>query len=160
MIYSAQSAYAIRAMTRLAMIRPFGYVLLDDLCRGTDLPRHFVAKIFQQLVREGLLTSAKGRGGGFALSRRPADICLYDIVAVIDGIEQFEQCVVGLTRCDATQPCPLHDDWFTIRGEIKQYLVEMNIERMAQVLKDKLEGADTVAINVEQARLGRAGAGQ
>ena len=43
MIYSNACAYAIRAMTRLAMMRPDGYVLLDELCEGSDLPQHFVA---------------------------------------------------------------------------------------------------------------------
>lgn len=74
MIYSNACAYAIHAMARLASLRPDGYVLLDELCADSDLPRHFVAKIFQDLVRQGLLKSAKGRGGGFALARKARKI--------------------------------------------------------------------------------------
>ena len=70
MIYSNACAYAIRAMARLALLRPEGYILLDELCDNSDLPRHFVAKIFQELVRRGLLISAKGRRGGFAQDRQ------------------------------------------------------------------------------------------
>jgi len=91
MIYSNACAYAIRAMTHLAMVRPHGYLLLDELCEATLVPRHFIAKIFQDLVRKGLLVSAKGRGGGFALARPVDQIMLADIVAVVDGLEQFEQ---------------------------------------------------------------------
>ena len=74
MLYSHTCAYAIRTMSRLAAIRADGYVLLNELCAGGELPRHFVAKIFQDLVREGLLISAKGRGGGFVLARPPETI--------------------------------------------------------------------------------------
>lgn len=139
MIYSNACAYAIRAMARLAMVRPEGYVLLDELCAGSDLPRHFVAKIFQELVRKGLLTSAKGRGGGFALARKPSKITLWDIVAVIDGVERLDQCVVGMEKCNDQQPCPQHDQWVSIRTHLSDFLRETTLERMAGTLQTKLE---------------------
>lgn len=144
MIYSNACAYAIRAMARLALVRPDGYVLLDELCEGSDLPRHFVAKIFQELVRKGLLTSAKGRGGGFALAKKPGKITLYDIVAVIDGVERLDQCVVGMEKCNDQQPCPQHDQWVSIRQTLANFLRETTLEKMAGTLKRKLEliGAD------------------
>ncbi|GAB4109304.1 MAG: Rrf2 family transcriptional regulator [Phycisphaeraceae bacterium] len=139
MIYSNACAYAIRAMTRLAMLRPDGYVLLDELCEGTDLPRHFVAKIFQDLVRKGLLTSAKGRGGGFALANPPSQITLYDIVAQIDGVESLDSCVVGLAKCDDEQPCPQHEQWKPIRAQLKKFLLSTTLEMMAEAMSGKME---------------------
>jgi len=139
MLYSNACAYAMRAMARLAMLRPDGYVLLDELCEGTDLPRHFVAKIFQDLVRKGLLTSAKGRGGGFALARKPRDITLFDIVKVVDGVDELEQCVVGMARCDDRQPCPQHDEWKAVRERIREFLVNTHLEKMSSTLRRKLE---------------------
>ncbi len=139
MIYSNACAYAIRAMTRLAMLRPDGYVLLDELCEGTDLPRHFVAKIFQDLVRKGLLTSAKGRGGGFALANPPSQITLYDIVAQIDGVESLDSCVVGLAKCDDEQPCPQHEQWKPIRAQLKKFLLSTTLEMMADAMSGKME---------------------
>lgn len=138
MIYSNACAYAIRAISRLCMLRPDGYVLLDELCDGTDLPRHFVAKIFQDLVRKGILASAKGRGGGFALARKPDKITLYDIVAVVDGIEQLDHCVVGMARCDDKQPCPQHDQWKCIREQLRQFLQGTTLAMMSKTLKRKL----------------------
>lgn len=139
MIYSNACAYAIRAMARLAAVRPDGYVLLDELCEGSDLPRHFVAKIFQDLVRKGLLTSAKGRGGGFALARSPDKISIYDIVAVVDGTEQLEACVVGMAKCDDKQPCPQHDQWKPIRTQLRNYLKTTTLRQMGETLADKMQ---------------------
>lgn len=138
MIYSNACSYAIRALTRLALVRPDGYVLLDELCAETDLPRHFVAKIFQQLVRRGMLVSAKGRGGGFALARSPDEITLHEIVAIVDGAEQFDQCVVGMAECDDTQPCPQHDDFKVIRERIQAFLRETTLTQMSATLDRKL----------------------
>ena len=139
MIYSNACAYAIRALSRLAIVRPDGYVLLDDLCNGSDLPRHFVAKIFQDLVRHGLLTSAKGRGGGFALTRHPAEVTLYDIVNVVDGVESLEKCVVGMASCDDRQHCPQHDEWTALRATIRDFLASTTLEKMSSTLARKLE---------------------
>ena len=139
MIYSNACSYAIRAMSRLAMIRPQGNVLLEELCEGTDLPKHFVAKIFQDLVRRGLLTSAKGRGGGFALARKPTEITIYDIVEAVDGVESLDTCVVGMSRCDDDQPCPQHDQWKAIRTQLRKFLMDTTLEKMGRTLERKIE---------------------
>jgi len=139
MIYSNACAYAIRALTRLAMVRPEGYVLLDELCEGTDLPRHFVAKIFQDLVRRGILVSAKGRGGGFALSRPADEITLFEIVDVVDGTGDLTQCVVGMAQCDDSQPCPQHEQWKHLRCEIREFLETTTLGRMSGTLEKKMD---------------------
>jgi len=139
MMYSTTCSYAIRAMSRLTVIRPAGYVRVQEVCEGTDLPAHFLAKIFRDLVTAGLLTSAKGRGGGFALARRPEEIRLYDIVDAIDGVKQYSQCVVGLAKCDANQPCPQHDNFLPIRNKIKLYLEATTLDQMSEALSKKLD---------------------
>jgi len=141
MIYSNACAYAIRAMARLALLRPDGYILLDEICEGGDLPRHFVAKIFQDLVRNGLLTSAKGRGGGFALARKPAKVSLLDIVAVVDGTEWLDACMVGMAQCDEKQPCAMHDHWQPLRQELKDFLERTTLADMSTSLRNKIEKA-------------------
>ncbi len=139
MIYSSACSYAIRALSRLAMMRPDGYVLLDELCEGTELPRHFVAKIFQDLVRKGLLVSAKGRGGGFALAQPPSNITLFDIVGAIDGVSRLDECVVGMAKCDDNQPCPQHDQWLAIRSNLRDFLMQTTLDKMSDTLAKKLE---------------------
>lgn len=138
-IYSTTCSYAIRAMSRLAMIKPQGYVSLQAVCEGSDLPATFIAKIFGELVRAGLLSSAKGRGGGFALTRKPNEITLSDIVSVIDGDEQYTRCVVGLSQCDDRQPCAQHDYFKPIRTQILRYLSTTTLDQMSEALVKKLE---------------------
>lgn len=139
MIYSSACGYAIQAMTRLAMLRPDGYVLLDELCDNSNLPRHFVAKIFQSLVREGLLLSAKGRGGGFALARSAEEISVFDIVAAVDGTEHLDACVVGMNECRDETACPQHEAWKPIRKQIRGYLESTTLKQMGEALRRKHE---------------------
>ena len=137
MLYFEACSYTIRAMTKLALMRPDGYVLMSNLCDEGDLPRHFVAKQFQRVVHSELLVSAKGPGGGFALARPPDQITLYDIVACIDGTEDFDQCVVGMVTCADHQPCPLHDKFKPIRAEIKRFLLQTTLDSLSKGLQRK-----------------------
>ncbi|MFK7790369.1 MAG: Rrf2 family transcriptional regulator [Phycisphaeraceae bacterium] len=137
MMFSTTCAYAMRAMCRLAALRQQGYASMNDICEGTDLPSQFIAKIMRDLAKADLLISAKGRGGGFALARDPSAICLYDIVEVIDGVQQYKSCVLGLSLCDDKQPCPQHDDVKPVRQQILKYLKTTNLDVMSQALIDK-----------------------
>ncbi len=123
MRYSASAAYAIQAMVRLTvMTGGQGRILMKELCDGTRLPRPFVAKIFQSLVRRGLLTSAKGRGGGFALAR-PADrISLHEIITAVDGTADLPECASGLAGCHNRVRCDVHKEWAAIREEVRDFL--------------------------------------
>ena len=134
MIYSTTCAYAIRAMSRLAMIKPQGHMRISEICEGTDLPAHFVSKILSDLVRAGLLTSSRGRGGGYALARKPGLITLYDIVAAVDGESQFNKCVTCLSCCDDKQPCAQHEHFKPIRKTIIDYVRSTTLKDISEAL--------------------------
>ncbi len=59
MIFSGSTEYAIRGLSELASRSPSGCIMLDDLVSGTQLPRDFLAKIFQKLVRGDILHGAR-----------------------------------------------------------------------------------------------------
>jgi len=137
MIFSNTTEYAIRGMSELAGRSSGESVLLDQLVSGTNLPRDFMAKIFQKLVRAKLLTSAKGRGGGFALARPAHQITLLNIVEAIDGPQPLDSCVVGLERCNDDMPCPQHDLYKPIRQRLKDYMTTTTLADLASSLKSK-----------------------
>lgn len=128
MLYSNACTYAVRALIRLTRIRPDGYVLLDELCADTTLPRHFVAKIFQGLVRKKLLKSAKGRGGGFALAHKPEDMTLAQIVTAIDGDEVLDHAQEGILDEDG----PILPGWRPIGDQVRTYLEQTTLATMAR----------------------------
>src|SRR4051794_31098910 len=137
MIFSNATEYAIRGLAELACRsdgtgRP---VMLDQLVEGTDIPRDFLAKIFQRLVRGGILTSTKGRGGGFALARPDHEITIMQIVECVEGPAAFDGCVVGMEACNDHMPCPQHDLYKPIRQRLKAYVQTTTLADLAASLK-------------------------
>ncbi len=137
MLYSKTCERAIRALAYLAA-RPHGELsLVDEIAEAEDMPRPFTSKILRDLVRAGILTSSRGRGGGYAMARDPAEVSLLEIMQIIDGADHIDRCAVGLDLCNEYAPCPLHDKFQPIRKTIRAYLEGMTLAEMAGGLKRK-----------------------
>lgn len=93
---------------------------LTRIAEEHEIPKHFLSKILQQLVRADLLDSTKGPSGGYRLSRHPDNIALIEIVEVIDGLDVFHECGIGFKKCNDQDPCPFHDDYKVVRDKVKQ----------------------------------------
>ena len=137
MIYSRSAEYAIRAFVHLANVPAGKYEMVKDIAEQEDIPVHFLAKILQQLTRTGLLRSRKGPAGGFALRVPPADVKLWDIVAVLDGTSQYTTCASGLSECSDEMPCSMHDGWVALRTSIIDYLERNTIADLVKALDQK-----------------------
>ena len=137
MIFSNATEYAIRGLSEVAARGSNGRLLLDDVVAGSGLPRDFLAKVFQKLVRAGVLRSAKGRGGGFALARPAHEITLMHVVEAIDGPQANDRCVIGFARCSDEMPCAQHDLYKPIRQRIKDYLTTTTAADLAASLRAK-----------------------
>lgn len=137
MLYSKPCEYGIRALTYLAISVGDSGVGAREIARAEDIPLPVLGKILQGLVRKGLLDSRRGPGGGFRLSRRPELILLRDIVAAIDGLDHFLQCVLGLAQCSEEAPCPLHNSWKELRTRIFEDMDRTTLAQMAQAATHK-----------------------
>ena len=139
MIFSRPCEYAIRALTHMAA-SPAEITSAQEIAEAEDVPLPVLSKVLQELVRKGLLASRRGPGGGFQLSRRPELITLRDIVAAIDGLDHFMDCVAGLKVCSDEAPCPLHNTWTGMRTQILTSLETTTLAQMSQaaLMKDSL----------------------
>lgn len=78
-----------------------GPALIADLARDERIPRKYLERILLELKSRGVLRSQKGKGGGYALARRPEEIGLADIVRWMDGPLAPVSCV----SATAYAPC-------------------------------------------------------
>jgi len=132
MIYSKTTRYTIQALVELAYSDSNEYLTVKKLSREVDVPREFLAKIFQDLTKHGLLESRPGRGGGFRLSRPPGKIELYEIVELIEGPEPLSDCIFDGNVCHGDDPCPLHDQWIPVRDRLTDFLKNNTVADLAE----------------------------
>lgn len=112
-------------------------VSLKDVAKHTDSPPAFMAKILQKLVKTQVLSSFKGPTGGFfVLPEELKNLTLLSIVLAIDGEGIFENCTLGLRKCDGQKPCPMHFKFIVIRDEIREMLQGASLQSLAEEVSD------------------------
>jgi Rrf2 family transcriptional regulator, iron-sulfur cluster assembly transcription factor len=84
--------YGVLGLMNLARRRPGEMAMIDEVSRSERIPKSFLAKIFQDLARAGLVRSIRGAGGGFALVKDPAAIFVLEIIEAIEGKIIFQRC--------------------------------------------------------------------
>lgn len=88
---------------------------------------HTVGKLLQILVRDEVINSVKGPSGGFYISKEQLKKPVIVIVEAIDGREVFRECGLGLSKCSATHPCPIHDEYKIGRDQIQKLFSQKKI---------------------------------
>lgn len=105
-------------------------VELKVIAEEQNIPKHFLSKILQQLVRNDLLQSMKGPTGGFRLVSKPGDVSLIEIIEAIDGLGVFNKCGIGFKQCNDKKPCPIHDDYKKVRAEVENLFRSKSLQDM------------------------------
>jgi len=99
--------YGVLGLMNLARRNPGQMAMIDEVSRAERIPKSFLAKIFQDLAKAGLVRSIRGARGGFVLVRKPAQISVLEIIEAIEGRIVFQRCRQAKPECEHTDGCAL-----------------------------------------------------
>jgi Rrf2 family protein len=135
MIFSRTSQYAIQALIYLAA-QPNGRPVLNRvIARNLGVPPAYLAKILQDLCRQQVLGSSRGRHGGFILRDGAEHTNLLDIVLLMEGARVDRECLLGLKTCGDETACPMHRKWKPVKKEILSYLGHVTLTHLAKAVR-------------------------
>jgi Rrf2 family protein len=125
-------AYALRAVTYVALHGREGKKInLVELSENINVPHHFLGKIMQDLVKNNIVRSLKGPGGGFWADDATQNLSAFEILKVTDGKAILNHCLMGKKNCNSVQPCPLHHDYAACRDTLFDTLRKTSITSLA-----------------------------
>lgn len=119
---STTTQYALRALTRLAALPPGEAMLGRDLAQAADVPANYLSKVLLALRNAGLLTTARGSGGGYRLLKNPEAIRLVDVVGIFDAPQTKPTCLLGKGICSDDDSCSAHSVWPDVHCAYLQFL--------------------------------------
>jgi Rrf2 family protein len=105
--------YGLRAMIYLASIKPDEVVPFREIARQMMVPEDFLAKILKTLVDEGMVRSARGPHGGYALARQAAEVSFLDVIEAVEGPIAINVCLDGEDPCGKASACTMVNVWRT-----------------------------------------------
>ncbi|HOE68780.1 MAG TPA: Rrf2 family transcriptional regulator [Candidatus Omnitrophota bacterium] len=110
---SNKTKYALKAMLYMAARHGSQEpALTSEISEREGIPRKFLEVILLQLKNKGLLTSRKGKGGGYLLARTPDQISFGDVIRVFEGSMAPVPCVepgriAQCPECQGTHSCAI-----------------------------------------------------
>jgi len=81
---STKGRLAVTAMIDIALRQDFGPVSLTDIASRHPISMSYLEQLFSKLRLQGLVTSIRGPGGGYALGHRSDEITVADIILAVE----------------------------------------------------------------------------
>jgi Rrf2 family protein len=82
---SSRGLYALKALTHLAEAYDRGLVRIHEIAEEEEIPEKFLEGILVTLKNARILSSRRGREGGYRLRRPPREIQIGEVVRIVDG---------------------------------------------------------------------------
>ena len=135
MLYSKYCEYSIRALSYLyACAQREKYVMVKEISEKTNIPHHFLSKIFQDLANTDWVISKKGKNGGFTMAVDGKQIKLMDIIRWSDGDQSLKKCVIGGdNECGRDDRCLMHHRCSELRNQIMSFFETMSLYDVAEM---------------------------
>jgi Rrf2 family protein len=128
---SRATTYAFYGLGYLAG-HPMGqFVPLSEIHERYGVPEKHLAKIFQTLVKAGILASARGVNGGFALAKPPHQISALDVVRVVEGPINEAGCLLLQESCSQHGACRINAVWRRAQHAMLTVLRQSTLADMA-----------------------------
>lgn len=126
---SSSSKNAIRAVLYLSKNSNEGKKISPKkIAEEIQIPAPFLAKILQQLSTHNIISSAKGRNGGFYLTDANKKNSVLSIVECIDGLNKLSGCFLGTPTCSESDPCEIHSLVAPLKNKLVKELSYNSIE--------------------------------
>ena len=93
-----------------------------EVAAKADIPGQFLAKIAQQLAREGIIEILQGAAGGYRLLVEPENITMLEVIETIIGEISLNDCVLRPSSCDNSGICAVHRVWGQAQNQLRDYL--------------------------------------
>jgi len=101
---------------------------VEEVATAQHVSESYLAKVFQQLVKSGLLRSHRGARGGYALGRVPAQITLRDVSVVFEGISPLFECNSSPKRCQMGPKCLILATFSEAEKKMHEVLAKVSIQ--------------------------------
>jgi Rrf2 family protein len=128
MKYSQSTELAIDSLFFMAAHGELTDFSVEQVALAQHVSESYLAKIFQQLVKAGLLRSHRGSRGGYTLGRLPSEITLRDISVVFEGSSSMYECNAVSKRCKLGAKCLIVSTFSEAEKKMNEVLAKVSLQ--------------------------------
>ena len=142
---STRGRYALRAMIDVAQRSDQGPVARQAIADRQEISADYVAQLFRLLQSAGLVEGVKGPGGGYRLTRDPAQITAADVVQAVEGPVAIVHCTlpcpVESPSCTRVDHCATHLLWKRVSETVIEVLDSVTLQDLSVQADNLLVGS-------------------
>lgn len=128
---TTKGRYAVTAMLDLTIHASRDPIPLADVARRQGISLAYLEQLFTRLRKLGLVTSARGPGGGYSLLKSAHEISVANVLAAVEEGVDATRCG-GEENCQNDERCLTHDLWFELSHHIESFLNNVTLAELAQ----------------------------
>jgi Rrf2 family cysteine metabolism transcriptional repressor len=134
---STKIRYGARAMLELASHYGEGPIELREIAKEENISLKYLEQVIIPLRTAGLVKSVRGSKGGYSLAKPPSEVCLKDVVEVLEGPINLVDCLQDPKICTRAAFCVTRDIWSEISESICRIFYSITLEEMVNRRKKK-----------------------
>jgi Rrf2 family protein len=124
--------YGLRAVIYLSGQNPEKCCSITEIAKNQGVPKKFLEKIIQDLIRGGLIRSRRGSCGGYTLARGADAISFYDVIEALEGPIAVNACLDHELGCDQIPRCTMIGVWSEVQRSVTEVLSRTTIAGLQQ----------------------------
>ncbi len=128
---TTKGRYAVTAMLDLAIHAGSGPISLADISHRQGISLSYLEQLFAKLRRGELVSSVRGPGGGYLLSRNDADIYVAQIIDAVNEAVDATGCG-GQADCQSGEICLTHHLWCDLSDQIHSFLSGISLASLVE----------------------------
>ena len=126
---TTKGRYAVTAMLDLSIHGVKGPIALPDISLRQDISLPYLEQLMARLRKVGLVTSVRGPGGGYQVSREPHTITIFEILEGINEKIKEIRCV-DAGHCEEGKDCLTHLLWDKFYDAVEDFLLSITLGDM------------------------------
>ena len=124
--------YGLRAMIYLATQDPARSCSVGEIASQQTIPRKFLEKIIQDLIRCGLVKSKRGPDGGYSLARLPREISFQNVIEALEGPIAVNVCMDQRLTCSHLPRCTMFGVWSEVQRKVLEVFAQTTLSDLQQ----------------------------
>lgn len=131
---SSQEEYGLRCLLRIAHEGAGGSLTIPAISEAEGISPFYAAKLMRILRRGGFVTSARGKAGGYTLTRPPEKMVIGEVLALLGGrLFDPEFCAThsGVkNECTHNVDCSMRSLWHAVQIVVDHVLNKTTLKEL------------------------------
>lgn len=133
---TSKGRYAVTAMIDIALNQDKGPITLALISERQEISLSYLEQLFSKLKKADLVSSSRGPGGGYQLSRSDDEITISQIISAVDERLDARKCK-GKANCQGGTKCRSHNLWEELSEMIDGFLGSVTLRSLLATCQDK-----------------------